>query len=215
MPMGDVVVIRGWRPSTSTTDGRIETKRSEWFSVQLTEQVAPCTFYRCVPYRAISALELMATAVSLQVFGVPAAKDAEAHGVGGVVLSTGTDSQVASRTVDKGIARTFLMCCIAMEVAAVQERHNMWLYSRGTPLDWNTEADDLTNGRFSAFSPGLRIAVDVERLPWLVLPGLLKTGLDWHRRRADKLPRQEGQARDPRRKPIKERDPWCGERGRG
>ena len=82
------------------------------------------------------------------------------------------------------------------------------MYSRWTPRDGNTEADDLTNGIFTAFSPGLRIDVDVEKLQWLVLPGLLRTGLGWHRRRAEKLPRREGQARDPHRRPMKERDPW-------
>ena len=150
----------------------------------------------------------MATVVALLVFGVPSAQDAEAHGVGGVVLSTGTDSQVAARAVDKGIARTYPMCCLAMELAAVQENHNLWVFSRWTPRDFNTEADDLTNEKLWAFDCRRRIQVDIRRLPWRVLPGLLKSGLEWFQGRPERAPRIEQQARDPRRIPLQERDPW-------
>ena len=172
------------------------------------KSTAPWAFYRAPPYNAISALELMATAVGLQVFGVPSSQDAGAHGYGAVVLSTGTDSQVAARVIEKGIARTYPMCCVAMEIAALQERHNIWLHSRWTPREWNTEADDLTNEKFEAFECGHRIPVRVEDLPWLVLPKLLATGLAWQTQRQPRRPRQEGTARGARRVPLKERDPW-------
>ena len=95
-----------------------------------------------------------------------------------------------------------------MEVAAVPERFSIWLYSRRTPRDWNAKADALTDGQSGASSPDYRIAVEIEKIRRLVWPGLLSTGLEWHRRRPERRPRPVGAARDTSRRPLKERAPW-------
>ena len=205
---GQEVVIGGWKPRVMAESGKVCSRDSDWFAVTLTQESAPWAFYKGEPYRAISALELMATAVALVVFGVPEARHADAHGYGSVMLSTGTDSQVASRVIDKGIAKTYPMCCVAMEIAALQEHHNLWVHSCWTPRDRNSEADALTNGDYRDFDLRHRVQVDIRNLPWLVLPGLLSTGLAWHGRRQEREPRREVQPRDGRRRPLRERDPW-------
>ena len=123
-------------------------------------------------------------------------------------MSTGTDSQVASRVVDKGIAKTYPMCCIAMELHALMEARGLWLHNEWTPRELNEEADALSNEEFAGFDPSLRVNVDLEYLPWLVLPGLLQEGLEWHRQHGGRRAPPDHGLRRKRRKPLRERDPW-------
>jgi hypothetical protein len=40
--------------------------------------------------------------------------------------------------------------------------------------DLNQEADDLTNGKFEAFDPSLRVPIVPADLPWVVLDAIMK-----------------------------------------
>ena len=68
------VVIGGGKPKMDARTGRITTRVSKWFSVVLTEAAAPRAFYKGAPYNAISSLEFVATAVVLQIFGLPSSR---------------------------------------------------------------------------------------------------------------------------------------------
>ena len=87
---------------------------------------------------------------------------------------------------------------------------NLHLDLDWVPRDQNTEADALTNGDFTGFSPELRVKVDVASLPFKVLPDLLKAADNLYEniieRRKAGGPR--GQGGRPGRRRLKERDPW-------
>ena len=86
---GLVVAVGGWSPHYNP-DGTIDTSRSPWFHVRLTERDAPWAFVKGLPARAISTLELLATLVGLVLLAPPAL---DAHGAAGTVAVTGlTDS---------------------------------------------------------------------------------------------------------------------------
>ena len=72
------------------------------------------------PYRAISALELLATAVALALFGPRVGPRRCAEGL--VEVTGFTDSQVSSYVVNKGLSTSSPLCLAAMEVAAWQGR---------------------------------------------------------------------------------------------
>ena len=79
-----------------------------------------------------------------------------------------------------------------------------------SPRDQNIQADALTNGEFGDFDPNLRVAVDVETLPFLVLPRLMVIAEELYaetqRLRAAGPPPAPGRA-GPRKK-LRESDPW-------
>ena len=56
MAEGKLVVIGGWE----VHDSNLDPSRAKWFSVVLTEQVAPWAFSKGLPFKVIAALELFA-----------------------------------------------------------------------------------------------------------------------------------------------------------
>ena len=172
------VVVGGWEPVLSL-DGCPLPSKSRWFSTKLTQENAPWAFERGLPYKCISALELLATTVALVAFG-PLALDE--GGVDALVAVTGfTDSQVSSDVVTKGMTTSFPLCCVLMELAAQLESRRARLDLDWCPREVNQEADDLTNDLFDAFDPALRVTVEMQQLPWLVFPALMKEGLEYYR----------------------------------
>eukprot|EP00972_Heterocapsa_arctica_P099866 14731883-Heterocapsa_arctica.AAC.1 len=62
------VCVGGWRPVLDE-GGAIDTMKSPWSAVELDESSAPWAYEKGLPYRAISALELVASTLALIVFG--------------------------------------------------------------------------------------------------------------------------------------------------
>ena len=102
-----------------------------------------------------------------------------------------------------------------MELAAQLEAHRAVFTPDWAPRDMNVEADDLTNEDFSKFTPGLRIHVDMDTLPWLVFPSLVREAREFYADVVADLARPQGPARvwpgarpRARGKRLRDTDPW-------
>ncbi|CAK0791829.1 unnamed protein product [Prorocentrum cordatum] len=93
---GDLIVIGGWEPGVDS-DGRISAKVARWFSLRVTANDAPWAFDKGLPFKAIAALELLASTVALMVFCTHAVFPLDVH------LESGyfADSQVVELSVGR------------------------------------------------------------------------------------------------------------------
>ena len=161
------MAIGGWLPTAGPT-GAIETSLSPWFSTVLTSANAPWAWWRGEAFRAITALELLASIVAIIAFDTVAP---EGHEAAGTVTMTGlTDSRVAAAVVGKGSTSSFPLCLLAMELSSQMESRGLHLDLQWVPRTANEEADRLSNLCFVGFSPERRIDVSPECLPLQVLP---------------------------------------------
>ena len=213
---GNMVAIGGWRP-THGAGGKVSPHFSPWFVVELSQGTAPWAYEKGLPYKTISSLELLATTLSLVVFG-PSILPRDQ--VDATVAVTGfTDSQVSANVVVRGISTSYSLCCVAMELAVQLERRGARLDLEWCPRELNQEADDLSNLKVDAFRPELRLHVDPQKLPFIVLPQLMEAGSEFYKEvRAARAARKEGHssvggvpATHPsmrRGVPLREREPW-------
>ena len=172
---GNDVVVGGWEPFYRS-DGRPATELSRWFAIRLTSETAPWAYAKGEPFKAVAALELLATVISLMVF---APKDRSTAGHRLVAVTGQTDSMVSSMVLGKGLTTSFPLNLVAMEAAAQMEARGIVLTLQWLPREVNTEADALSNFRFSGFDSKNRIEIDLKDLPFLVLPRLSESALDF------------------------------------
>ena len=59
---GMTIGVGGWQP-TADADGVIQKSLSPWFCVKLDATSAPWAFHKCLPYKTISSLELLASTI--------------------------------------------------------------------------------------------------------------------------------------------------------
>ena len=141
-----------------------------------------------------------------------------ADAVGTATLSCGTDNQGNSFLLDKCLTTKYPLGVVLMEVACQAALKGAVLRARWIPRLQNEEADALTNSDFSHFDPALRIEVDLETLPFVVMPALFAEGdayvAELAELKAVEAKRiSEGGERHPgkRRKKdrLADRDPWA------
>ena len=78
------------------------------------------------------------------------------------------------------------------------------------PRDQNEEADALTNGEYGAFDGSRRVPVELEKISWNILPGMLKAAGEIY----DAAKEAKGQGGESAAGPalkrgrMRERDPW-------
>ena len=169
----------------------------------------PWAFSRVEPYRTIASLELFATLVCIVSFG-----DAWPSGATGEIRLQGiTDNQGNSFAVTKLMSSKFPLVVILAEVAAQLRQRSMALSLGWAPRDQNEEADALTNGDFSQFSPSNRVNVVVGEVKWLILPKMLQIASDIYedvtRRKASReQPPLPAPASKKAKGCLRQRDPW-------
>ena len=121
-----------------------------------------------------------------------------------------TDSQVSAAVVSRGMSTAYPLCCVVMELAAQLEERGLELDLAWAPRDQNAEADRLADGKYDGFSEGLRRGGRLSDIPWLALPGLLRTGGAFYdaagARRADAPP--SGQRKRLAGDRLRDREPW-------
>ena len=163
-----LVVIRGWecKGGTPPTCAR-------WFSATLDQDNAPWVFCKGEPFKVISALELLATLVSVILFMPADSLDEGRIELSGSAL---TDNKGNSYVVKKMMMTAFPLNACLMELSEQLEQRSSWLDVQWVPRDQNIEADALTNGHFAGFDPNLRIDVSMKDLPFIVLPAMLEAG---------------------------------------
>lgn len=199
---GSDISLGGWEPAYGP-DGSISLNASRWFATRLTPAAAPWAFDRNgKPLKVISALELLATVVSLIVFSPPARDGAAERSA--VEVTAHTDSQVASAVIGESFTSSFPLCLIAMEAAAQMESRGLHLKLSWIPRDANREADALTNFKFAGFSEEKGIQFDIADLPFLVLSEFQAAFMD--------EPRQPAAIARPgrvkKRRKLRETEPW-------
>ena len=96
------------------------------------------------------------------------------------MVSGFTDSQVASNSLRRGMATSFPLYCVVMELAAQLEHRDAEMSLEWAPRGENREADALADGRTEGFAPELRVGSDFSEIAWLVLPGLMAAGVQFH-----------------------------------
>ena len=165
---GEEVAIGGWRSC-----GGSRTREAPWFAVRLNRRNAPWAFARGEAFRTVASLELLGALVGLMVL-CPSFPSADA--VGTATLSCGTDNQGNSFLLDKCLTTKYPLGVVLMEVACQAALKGAVLRARWLPRLQNEEADALTNSDFSHFDPALRIDVDLETLPFVVMPALFAEG---------------------------------------
>ena len=130
------------------------------------------------------------------------------------MVSGFTDSQMASNSLCRGMTTSFPLCCVVMELAAQLEHRDAEMSLEWAPRGENREADALADGRTEGFSPELRVGLDFSKISWLVLPGLMAAGMQFHgafKRSGASSPEVGGaSAAGSRRKRgrLRDKEPW-------
>ena len=209
---GMEVGIGGWLP-TAGPDGTIDKSISPWFAMTLTETDAPWAFEKGLPFKVISALELLASTVGFMLF-----KDklfTEPNCDASILVTGITDSQVSANVITRGMSSAYPLCCIAMELAAQLEDRSAQLSLEWGPRELNSEADALADMVSTGFSSEHQVGTDLSRLSWHYLPSLLREGSAFYaaarEQKAARRPQSDA-ANEPRRKAarrsLREREPW-------
>lgn len=196
-----LVVIGGFE----VIDGGI-TPASRWFSLALTPESAPWAFWRGMPYRSIGALELFASLISLLSF-----KDRIPKCSGALITLQGvTDNQGNHFLMEKGLTTTFPLSLIHMELAALLDSLDLRLDLQWKRREENIEADALTNSDFTSFNPNTRVAIDLDRIEFLVLPWLQEQTASLFKlvQASKQLPRSLPSKRRKKGGSLRVTDPW-------
>jgi hypothetical protein len=159
-----IATIGGWECTGGTPPGR-----ARWFFIQVEESWAPWAFSKHHdPKRVIATLELLGTLLCLMLF-----KDRISEGhTGSISIAGGTDNNTFA--MSKLMSTKWPLTVLLIEMAEFLRQSSIQLHLRWVPRESNTEADDLTNGKFDAFNKDLRVHVIGADLPWLVLPRIMK-----------------------------------------
>jgi hypothetical protein len=168
---GQEVAIGGWL----SAEGRA-TKDAPWFAVRLTRKNAAWAFARGEPFRTIASLELLGALVGVMVLLPTKLFDRAAGSTGLVTFGCATDNQGNSFLMDRLMTTKYPLGLILIELSHQLSQRRAALRAKWVPRLENEEADALTNADFRHFSKEHRIEVDLDSLPFGVLPQLLETG---------------------------------------
>jgi hypothetical protein len=160
------VTIGGWRVVSDRAGG---TMAATWFA----EDVPPTMLWAYSkdgkPQRAIAALELFATLMSIKLLVPPGeeGEPCERHTI--LEVGGGTDNKGNSHTVDRSLCTKYPLCLVLMETMAELDGRNAVLDLRWRRRCSNEEADRLSNHEYAGFNPQLRRRINWEAPDWKVL----------------------------------------------
>ena len=199
---GDKICVGGWESFSG------DTQQARWFSVRLDKKSAPWAYVKGEPFRAIAALELVATLVAVCVFG-PGAAWRECTAT--AVIAGFTDNAGNTFVVDKMMTTAFPLSIILMELAAQLDALGSVLSLSWVPREQNVPADALTNEEFGGFDPRLRVSVDISKLDFRVLPRLMDAAMQLDSE--IRMARAQGKAEPAKqaktcKRPLRLSEPW-------
>ena len=146
-------------------------------------------------------MELLATVIGLMVFGPVAPHGTTLRGL--VTATSLTDSQVSAAVLGKLLTPSFPLCLVAMEAAAQMEKRGYDLSLLWVPRDSNREADALSNEDFSGFSHDLRVRVELDTLPFEILPEWMAKAQTFYETQRKPRRRAGPKLNRPRKQPLK------------
>ena len=150
---GGKATVGGWY----CADGR-SAKEAAWFFAEITKDNAPWAYQKKDPQRVIATLELLGTLLCLVLFDIK--NEEEIRGTASVTGST--DNQGNTFALSKLMSTKWPLTSLLMEMGEQMKARKVELHLCWVRRDSNTEADAITNEDFSAFTPGLRIPVDLK-----------------------------------------------------
>ncbi len=203
---GTSVGVGGWVPHIAA-DGSIDVSNSRWFSVALTPESAPWAFARGLPYRTIASLEALASLIGVVLLGEPTNHSQDVT----LVIGGFSDNRGNKYALSHLQSTKFPLCVVLMELACQLEKRSQRLELSWSPREYNEEADRLSRGDLTGFSPRHRRHINISEYRWEVLNEFLALGqeLDEHRRRAQvNRPARGTKTAKRKRVPFKERHPW-------
>ena len=165
--------IGGWFPHRGQ-DGKIDVRRSRWFSLELNEEEWLWVYARGrKPALIMSTLELLAVSVALKLlFGeTPRERHTRVQ-----MVPTITDNRGNGALLNKLMSTKFPASAVLMELASYMRRMSLRTVVEWVPREGNKEADRLANGNAEDFDPSLRIDVSTSTLSWDILPEALEAG---------------------------------------
>ena len=130
---------------------------------------------------------------------------------GVVEFSAGTDNQENQFLAESQLTPKYPLCTVLMELVTQLASRNILLRLQWRPRETNTEVDALTNEDYEGFSISNRVAVELEKLPFKVLPDMLRAGAGFREEVRQRKAAQPAPAevRAPKRARLRERDPWA------
>ncbi len=201
--------VGGWLP-VRTPSGGIKKDASKWFAVSLTRENAPWAFAKSgEPYRAIAALEAYGALLALLAFAPFLPTDSKAR----LRLPGLTDNAANTFSIAKLMTTKFPLLVVIMEIAIQSEARNIILDMEWVPRESNEEADALSRGVTTGFSPEHRVHLDVGNLPLHVMGTMMRQGLEFQamkqqRRAAEHRPLTSAPGAAKAGKRLRDRDPW-------
>ena len=109
-------MVSGWFP-VAGVDGRPLPALSPWFYYVLDQARAPWAFEKGLPYRTISALELLGSTIAVMLNPECVTPGA----VNSLLFLGDTDSGVSCSAVSRGLSTSYPLCLVAMELSAQLE----------------------------------------------------------------------------------------------
>ena len=153
--------IGGWKESSE------DLKQCEWFSFEVTEEMAPWLKSRDGnPKRVIAALELLATIVAMKIWMGDVAEDIQ------VYTEAFTDNLGNSFILKRGLSTKYPLTLLLMEVSEMLRVRGSNARLNWVKRDNNVPADDLTNENYEKFSEDLRRWLPGGKIQWLVFDKL-------------------------------------------
>ena len=179
----------------------------------LTRKNCPWLYIRGEPHRTIAASELLAVTLAVVLFG-PLAKWKQKHGR--LVISGFTDNASNSYLIDKYLSVKFPVSMVLMELSRQLGALGAELQLHWIPREQNEESDNLSKGRLDAFDPKLRVEVDWDRIPWLVIPRLVDFAMEFDKEiqlkkgksDVEGLKKPAATGRTPPKEKLRLRQPW-------
>ena len=197
---GEKIVLGGW----CTADSK-ERAKCRWFSVELDRVTAPWAYEAGEPFRAIAALELLGTMVSVLAFSGK-------EGVQRFNLSAGTDNVGNRHVMSRLLTTKFPLCVVLMRLAWELHGRNIDLRLDWLPRLQNREADALTNSEFEGFDPKLRIHVGPGELVTGVFKELMDKGATLYKEVKELREKRKGRPKEgltrAKKTKVSTLDPW-------
>ena len=162
---GGLATVGGWECAGGTLPAS-----ARWFALSIEKSWAPWAFAKeNDPGRVIATLELLGTLLCVMYFGD--AWKGKSSGIGCITGST--DNQGNSFATAKMMSSKWPLTVLLVELSEQLRSRQFELQLSWRQRDLNQEADDLTNGVFTAFTPCNRVPIDPLQIPWIVLNSVM------------------------------------------
>ena len=188
------IVLAGW-----------ELKSRRWFSFRLTPVETPFLFKESGESQwSSTSSELLATLVALVSFGWLTA-DRHRKSLT-IAFCGGTDNKANEALTIKRATTKWPLMAINMQLSSELSKARLSLRLKWRPREENTEADDLTNEKFSEFDPAKRVDVIWKDFDFSILQALVQTRGEFEKKKqeAKAVPSDKHQ---PRGKKF-DKSPW-------